>query len=608
MNWTAGLKEIKGNHMRRNKSLIVWPLFIILFFLGSAYAWLKFTEAFPVVNVQVETDREEAVGIARQTAESQGFSVHDMRTAVRFDLDREVQYYTELEAGGKEAFGEMLADTLYDPYTWLVRFFQERQEAECLVRLTPNGKVYGFYEKVPEDEPGPRLSEPEARSRVADISSSLNIPLQAYEEVEVSSEINPGGRLDHVFVYERPDVTLGRDGRYRIRFTVTGNQVTQIKQYVDVPEAFLLRYENMRAANRTIAHVGLVAMFLFLGVGGLAGLYFLLKRHAVKWKPALYWGGGIAILQIAALFNQWPLIWMNYDTALSKSGFVFQQVFGFILSGMVLAGVMALTFAVAEGLTRMAFPRQIRLWKAWSGPVAATGEVHKQTWIGILSTGIFFGFSTFFYLMVSRHWNWWSPASPLYDPNILAHILPWLNPLAISLQAGFWEEALFRAIPLAGAALLGQRFGGKKWWIGAALVIQALIFGAAHASYANQPAFARVVELFIPSLAFGFLYLHFGLLPGVILHFVYDVVWISLPLFNTSAPGSGIHRILVILLTLFPLGMILFHRLRFGKQEVKASFLNGNHVVKIPEKEKSPELPLKTGRITPMARGFLFLS
>jgi hypothetical protein len=608
MNWTAGLKEIKGNYMIRNKPFIAWFLLITLFITGSVYTWFKFTDAFPVVNVQVETDREEAVRIAKQTAESRGFSVHDIQIAVRFDLDQEVQYYTELEAGGKEAFGDMLADTLYEPYTWLVRFFQERQEAECLVRLAPNGNVYGFYEKVPEDDPGPILSEPEARSLVADMARTYNIPLQAYDEVEVSSEIKPGGRMDHVFVYERTDISLGKDGRYRIRFTVTGNKVTQIKRYVEVPEAFHLRYENMRAANRTIANVGLVAMFLFLGIGGLAGLFFLLKRHGVKWKPALYWGGGIAILQIAALFNQWPLIWMNYDTALSKSSFVFQQVLGFILSGTVLACVMTLTFAVAEGLTRMAFPKHIRLWKVWSGPVAATGEIHKQTWIGILSTGIFFGFSTFFYLMVSHHWNWWSPASPLYDPNILAHILPWLNPLAISLQAGFWEEALFRAIPLAGAALLGERFGGKKWWIGAALVIQALIFGAAHASYANQPAYARVVELFIPSLAFGFLYLHYGLLPGVILHFVYDVVWMSLPLFNTSAPGSGIHRILVILLTLFPLGIIYFHRLRLGKQEIKASFLNGKPVVKIPEKEKSPELPLKTGRITPMLRGFLFLS
>lgn len=119
---------------------------------------MKFTDAFPVVNVQVNTDREEAVRIAKQTAESRGFSVSGMQTAVRFDLDREVQYYTELEAGGKEAFGKMLADTLYEPYTWLVRFFRERQDEEFLVRLTPGGQVYGFYEKVPEDNPGEILS------------------------------------------------------------------------------------------------------------------------------------------------------------------------------------------------------------------------------------------------------------------------------------------------------------------------------------------------------------------------------------------------------------------------------------------------------------------
>lgn len=593
--------------MIMKKRFIFWSLFIVLSLLGTVYAWLNFTNAFPVVDIRVETDREQSVIIARQIAESHGFSVSDMRTAVHFDLDREVQYFTELEAGGKTAFRDMLQDSLYEPYSWVVRFFKERQEEEFLVRLTPDGRIFGFYHKIPENAPGPVLSESEALSLIYETAAMYKIPLNTFQDAEISSEKKPGGRIDHVFVFERTDVRLGEEGRYRLRFTVSGNIVTQMKHYIDVPEGFHLRYENMRAANRTIANLGLVAMFVFLGVGGLAGLYYLLKQHAVKWKPALLWGCGIALIQVAALFNQWPLIWMNYDTALSKSGFIFQQMFGFVLSGILLAIVMTLTFAVAEGLTRMAFPHQVRLWKIWNRPVGASTEIHTQTWIGFLSTGIFFAFSTAFYLLVTRTFNWWSPASPLYDPNILAHILPWLNPIAISLQAGFWEEALFRAIPLAGAALLGQRFGGKKWWIGGTLILQALIFGAAHASYANQPAYARVVELFIPSLAFGLLYLRFGLLPGVILHFVYDVVWISLPLFNTSASGSGLHRTLVIGLTLIPVLIILYHRFRHGKVELKDTYLNGKHIVVVPQKEKEPGLPVKTGRITPMARGFLFL-
>jgi len=95
-------------------------------------------------------------------------------------------------------------------------------------------------------------------------------------------------------------------------------------------------------------------------------------------------------------------------------------------------------------------------------------------------------------------------------PNVIANYFPWLSSLAISLQAGFWEECLFRAIPLASAALLGQRFGGKKWWILGALVLQALIFGGGHANYPAQPAYARLVELILPAIGFGVLYLLFA--------------------------------------------------------------------------------------------------
>ena len=78
---------------------------------------------------------------------------------------------------------------------------------------------------------------------------------------------------------------------------------------------------------------------------------------------------------------------------------------------------------------------------------------------------------------------------------MLAAYFPWLSSIAISLQAGFWEECLFRAIPTAGAALLGQRYGRSRLWIAGAFLLQMIIFGAAHANYPAQPAYARVVEL-----------------------------------------------------------------------------------------------------------------
>ena len=45
------------------------------------------------------------------------------------------------------------------------------------------------------------------------------------------------------------------------------------------------------------------------------------------------------------------------------------------------------------------------------------------------------------------------------------------------------------------------------------------------------------MELIIPSIGFGLLYLYFGLLPGIVLHFAFDVVWFALPIFLANAPG-----------------------------------------------------------------------
>ena len=89
-----------------------------------------------------------------------------------------------------------------------------------------------------------------------------------------------------------------------------------------------------------------------------------------------------------------------------------------------------------------------------------------------------------------------------------------------------------------------------------------MIFGAGHAAYPTQPAYARVVELILPSLFFGAVYLRYGLLPAIVLHFAFDVVWFAIPLFVSEAPGVWVDQVLVVLLTLVPLGAIGWVRWR----------------------------------------------
>jgi hypothetical protein len=169
-----------------------------------------------------------------------------------------------------------------------------------------------------------------------------------------------------------------------------------------------------------------------------------------------------------------------------------------------------------------------------------------------------------FYLVARTQFGWWLPAESLTDPNILSAWRPALGPISQALMAGTWEEAMFRAVPLAGAALIGQRLGWRRSCIAVALVLQALVFAGGHANYPGLPSYSRVVELFFPALVWGLIFLRFGLVPCIVMHFTFDLTLMSLPLFVASDPRLWLDRALVLLAGLVPLLMLARARFKQG--------------------------------------------
>ncbi len=545
-----------------------WAAFGLVSVLSAFVAFRFFGTAFPIVALDIKMDRAAALERARELADRFGWGPGDYRQAASFGVDSEVQNFVELEGGGKEAFTRLLEGNLYSPYTWRVRHFKELTTNSTEIRFRPDGTPDGFRERLPESQPGAAL-ETEAAREIAESAALRDwgfLP-RDYPPVEQSQEVRPGGRVDHTFVYESPLRDIG-EGRYRLRLVVGGDKLVEVTRFIQIPEAFQRRYEQMRSFNNTIGVVGSVAMALLYIVGGcFVGLFFLMRRGWVLWKTAVVWAVFIGLLQTLAEFNQWPLAWMQYDTAQSYSAFTLQRITLILVQFVVLALVLGLSLMAAESLTRKAFPEHPRLWGLWSGGIANSTPVLGRTVAGYLLVPLFFLYEVGLYYATSRTLGWWSPSDALVQPDVLANYFPWLTALAVSAQAGFWEECLFRAIPLAGAALLGERFGGKKIWIGAALLVQAVIFGAGHAPYPAQPAYARVAELIIPSLFFGAIYLLYGLLPGIVLHFTFDVVWFAIPVFLSTAPGAWIDKTALVVLTLVPLWVVLGRRWRRGKWE-----------------------------------------
>ena len=543
-----------------------WIFFALLSLAGLFVAVRLFPTAFPIATLDLEMDRESAVSQAETLARQYAWDPPEARTAATFgQTDPEVQTYVELEAGGRDAFVELAERGIYHPYVWTVRRFQEGTVEESRVRFTPAGEPHGFRLRLAEEDPGGgNVAEEEALAIAERTASEWGVDLSSFELLESSEERHPGGRVDHTFVFERTDQAV-EDARFRLRIRVSGDGASELAHFVYVPEAFSQRYREMRSANDGIALASQsVFVVLFLLLGGVGGTALLMRQRWVIWRPPLVWGALTALLLGLGVANTLPLSWMGYDPAVSVRTFLAGQVALAASAIVVGTPLLALIFLAGESLGRRAFPSHIQQWRFWSAEVAASTPVLGRTVGAYLLLGLQLGYVVLFYSATSRLEGWWSPAEAVVQPDLLATPQPWLLAVSTSLFAAFWEESAFRAIPIACAALLGERYGRKNLWIWGAVALQAIVFAAGHANYPQQPAYARLVELTVPALLWGVIYLYFGLVPTILTHFTYNLSLTSLPLFASSAPGILIDRAAVVAVGLAPLLVVARARLRVG--------------------------------------------
>lgn len=571
--------------MKRNRILYLAGILAIA---GLIYSLQMFDKAFPIVNVSISADKSQIRMKADSLAKAAGIMPNEYRSVTAFNSDEQFKNYVELEGGGVDIFQEIVDSGVYYPYTWHVRHFIPGTVREADYDFTPSGELLGFSLTLPDSLPGADIQDFDVRSLFlrSDARAALLPDINDYKLIEKSSELKEGGRRDHVFTFEDQKQSVA-EAKYRIKIAVSGDEITMVKRTVRIPDEFKKRYEEMRSANTTISFIGSALMILIYGVIGVGvSIFFMIRRKTLCWKPALSWSAIIGGLIFLAMLSTLALSWLNYDTSLSSGQFIFQQILQSLANGLLIAAIFFISAMAAEGLDRQAFPEHIRLWKVWSRSTGASKEVMRQTIFGYLWAIFTVGFVTFFYWLTNRVFQWWSPAENMVDPNILALPLPWLLPAAQSLQAGFWEECLFRAVPLAGAVLIGKNFKKKGLWIALVLVLQAAVFGALHANYPQQPAYARIVEMLIPFAIYGLIYIKWGLLPVVISHFVYDIILMSLPLFLLSAPGIFIHRGIAVIAALIPLLIVLYRRWRAGSwYTLQPEDFNGEY----PAEKAGPE-------------------
>lgn len=527
-----------------------WVLYGLTVLGAGIFAYHYFEKAIPFVKVPITMDHHEAVQQAKLLAEKNNIDLHDYQVATRYTDSRQLQAFVELEAGGKQAFIDMIEHNDYQPYAWHVRFFKEKEVREVFFAFTPTGKPYEFVIKLPENLKGAALSKDQAYQIALQGASDWQLDLKNYELIEHNTEELPSGRIDHAFTYQRGDIVLGA-AFYRIQLKVSGDLFSCLNRSVKIPDEFHRRYAQMFSLNRTVAGFARnIGTLLYLFIFGLFSLlFFVYRKNGLAWKYVAQLTIICAMLFSLNAFNNWPLIWFGYQTHLSGNFFAFQMMLIMILNIVLVSLLVGFVALIAEAAGRYLFGKHLQFFKLWTSGVAGSYQVLEQTLIGYGFAIILFGYVIAFYYISSK-FGWWVPLSTLMDPNILSSRFPSVSPLITAFQAGFLEEFLFRALPLAGILLIARNSVHKNSWFGVVFVLQVIIFGALHANYPQQPAYFRIVELIFDGCAWGLLYYLFGLFPGIISHFVYDALFMSLPIFVSQLYFQKIISIFVILIPL----------------------------------------------------------
>lgn len=529
---------------------------------AAAVALWLFPRALPILSLDQRLTREQALARADSFFRAHDLASANARTAVRFERSDSLRTFIELAGGGSDSLNALVRGRDATVFVWSVRAFVPGDVREARVDFSPDGRVIGFERKLAEADARPTLTADSAR-RIAEQMLATWVAPRAGAWALVGSSYQTrktSNRVDHTFTFERTDRRIA-GAPMRIEAVIAGDTPARVNPFVEVPQSFVQRYGEMRSWNELLsllANIGILAVAL----AGMIGLARFARAREVRWREAMTVGGVIGALMLAAALNELPGSWFFYDTAVSPATFRVEQVMAALVFGISTALMTGVTLAAAEVATRHAFPRQLDWWKLWR--FRGTREVAANVGGGYVVAAIAFAYVALFYVVTRTVFGWWTPSEMLDDPNQIASPMPWISGLAISVNAGVWEEALFRALPLSLLSLwVGDR-PARKWWMAGGVVVTALVFGFAHANYESWPPYSRGVEIFLDACFWAFLFLRFGLLVTVVAHFVYDAVLFGIFAAQGSAPEYRLTAAIILVALLAPAAIVLWRRVRQG--------------------------------------------
>ncbi len=549
---------MKNDTWKKIGGLILFSILVVLFFVFAP-------KEQGDLDFNVKMNKTQAINETTKLGEKYGWSLKNSRQTASFSLDDKAQTYYELKVGNSEKLNSLIKkEEGYIPAIWTVSIIPQGGKEKVDVYFTPSGKLYGFYKNVLDDVTGASLKENDAKA-IAEKQASDNwrFNLKEYKLVDKSEKTQSNGRVDYVFNYKR-NVNIG-EAKDKVELQINGDKLIKVQHYLDIPETFTRNYEQQRSNNNNIANSSSFVFYILIFIVGFFCFFYLNKRRMITWKkPLIFVIFLIFITVMNGIFNMKQDLTYMDATYLTPGIFYVVKVFLSLITGILTGLFTFVSICVGEGLYKKAFPNHLNFWKMISVKNFGSWQFLNRVIIAYLFVALMLMYETIFYGTMNHFPGWWQPASMVTDPNIRGNWFAWIGSFGEAINAGVFEEFAFRAMPICLGVLIGNKYNKRKLCIVLAFIFEIIVFSAAHANYPGFPAYARLVELLIVALGFGLMFYFWGIISGIIAHFTYDFILMSMMIMTTSGTPLIYQKVLVIVIVIAPLMLAIYGRLKNG--------------------------------------------
>lgn len=480
-----------------------WPLFSVMFGFTDLE---DLPENKPAITKQEASDAAEAW----------------VKNATKDEItDRFVLFQTDSKLSGylqKNDLYEEYADKWQNEYP--IDYFQVE------VDTTGADYVVNVHLHKPEVFGWRTMNVPSAATELDKAPSLESQELSGFEFV---------GESDGALLYRNESVRIG-EALLQAKVLASNDRLLSFQPSFGLPESYLSWHKEQERSRASLEMLGLGLQLLTL-IGAITCA--MIYKGQISYRRGLFLTGVYFVIESIHNINMYPAF-RTLDAENGHFAAVFTIVFQEFIY-LIIAGMLYLTLVAGDGMWKHL---GVNLWKRWSDPDYGAHVRHSMR-IGYLLALPIMGLQGILYLIGEQWLDVWSTEDPLFSN--LNQLNPLLFPL-LAWRAAIMEEGIYRLFMIA---IFIKLIGGLFKLIRAdalnrihvhtllAVIAAGMIWAIGHVSYPVYPAYTRFVEVTILGLAFGWIFLRFGLIAAIFAHVVLDSILMSLSIVFTGG-GSAI--------------------------------------------------------------------